>query len=134
MARKKLNGKYQKMLVLLLLGSIITGCVNEESNPNQSSLHTPNNIYANEIDMGQSPTIGQKDAPVTIVMFLRYDCLYSRSAYNTIQRLSKDSPDDVRIVFKHCFSPKMQNDSMKHLFAELIKQDVGENEFWQVSD
>jgi len=130
----QLNGKCKKVLVLLLLISIITGCANDISVPNQSHPYILKNKYANEIDVGKSPVIGKKDAPVTIVMFLGYNCIYSRSAYNKIQCVLTDSPNDFRVIFKHCFSPKMHDSSMKHLFAELIKQDVGENEFWQISN
>lgn len=133
-SRTRLNVTCQKILLLLFLGSIITGCANTISETNQSHPSIPDNKYANEIDVGKSPVIGQKDAPVTIVMFLHYDCIYSRSAYDTIQRILLDSPNDIRVVFKHSFSPKMKDSSRKHLFAELIKQDVGEDEFWQVSN
>ncbi len=118
MAYEQLNGKCQKILVLLLLGSIMTGCSKEISDPDQRPPYLLKNKYANEINVGKSPVIGEKDAPVTIVMFLHYDCKYSRSAYDTIQHVLLDSPNDIRVVFKHCFSPKMQNSSKKHLFAD----------------
>lgn len=48
-----------------------------------------------------APSLGPKDAPVTIVEFSDFECLYCRKVQSTIKRLLQTYEKDVKLVFKH---------------------------------
>lgn len=53
------------------------------------------------LPVGDSPTRGAATAPVTIVMFTDLECPYCQAVHQSLDELYKESPDDVRLVFKH---------------------------------
>ncbi len=53
-----------------------------------------------EITVGTSPTKGPKDAPVTIVEFLDYECPFSRSSVELIDEVVRSYPQRIRLVVK----------------------------------
>lgn len=53
------------------------------------------------VDVGDAPARGPKDAAVTIVEFLDFECPYCAYAHPTIERLLDEYPRDVRWVVKH---------------------------------
>lgn len=63
------------------------------------------------IDIGASPVIGKKDAPVTLFAFLDYQCPYCARIFPTLEQLLDKYPKDVKLVIKH-FPLRM------HKFAE----------------
>lgn len=50
---------------------------------------------------GDSPALGTKRSPVTIVEFADFQCSYCRSSQSVIKELLKAYPEDVRLIFKH---------------------------------
>lgn len=54
-----------------------------------------------DIPAGDSPVIGQPDAPVTIVAFLDIQCPYCSRVYPVLQQLIKKYPKTARLVIKH---------------------------------
>ena len=64
-----------------------------------------------EIETGQSPVIGNPDAPVSVVAFFDYQCPYCARVYPDLDQLLKKYPKDVNLIIKH-FPLKM------HRFAE----------------
>jgi len=59
----------------------------------------PNAIYP--VPVGQSPALGPKTAPVTIVMFEDFECPYCTRGHETVAAVRKRYGDRVRLVFKH---------------------------------
>jgi len=59
----------------------------------------PNKIY--EVKVSGAPFRGPKDAKVTIVEFSDFQCPYCGRVHPTLERLLKEYPDDVRLVYKH---------------------------------
>ena len=53
------------------------------------------------LPIGDSPVRGPEQAAVTIVMFTDLECPYCRELHHTLTTLQQESPDDVRLVFKH---------------------------------
>lgn len=81
------------------------------------------------LPIGNSPTIGEKDALVTIVMFSDLQCPFCQQAHHVLKKLAKDR--DVRIVFKHAPLPFHQ-DAVPAAFASLIANDQGK--FWEFAE
>ncbi len=46
------------------------------------------------------PTLGNADAPVTIVQYAEYQCPYCGTAAETVRDLRERYPDEVRVVYK----------------------------------
>ena len=47
-----------------------------------------------------NPALGPADAPVTLVQFVDFQCYYCRRAAPMLERLMRERPDDVRVVYK----------------------------------
>jgi protein-disulfide isomerase len=54
-----------------------------------------------EIDLDDSPTLGPPDAPITVVVFSDFECPVCARAAVVLKRIHEQSPDGVRIVYKH---------------------------------
>ena len=52
-------------------------------------------------DATNSPSIGFKEAPVSITEFSDFQCPYCREVRDTIKQVLRDYGSDVRIIFKH---------------------------------
>jgi protein-disulfide isomerase len=48
-----------------------------------------------------APSLGRREAPVTITEFADFQCPYCRAAQKSIKQIVSDYGDDVRLVFKH---------------------------------
>ena len=53
------------------------------------------------VEIGKSPSIGSKDAKVTIIEFSDFQCPYCRQSQSTLKKLMLNYANDVRLVFKH---------------------------------
>jgi len=56
-------------------------------------------VYRLPVD--NSPIIGKKDAPVSLVAFLDYQCPYCSRVYPLLEQILKKHSDDVKLVIKH---------------------------------
>lgn len=54
-----------------------------------------------KVDVGNSPSKGPKDAPITIVEFSDFECPFCARGANTVEDVLKAYPDKVRVVFKN---------------------------------
>lgn len=70
----------------------------EESNPNQIYLDHWDEMKNNEV----SPSIGPKDAKVTVVEFFDFACGHCKALAPVMSQLMKDNPD-VRFIFNPLF-------------------------------
>ena len=60
-----------------------------------------NLVDSDKIPVGNSPVMGNPNAPVTIVEFSDYECPFCEKGANTLKQLYQKYPNDVRIVFKN---------------------------------
>lgn len=58
-----------------------------------------NKVY--QIDSGNSPVLGNKDAKVTIVEFSDFQCQYSQMSHPVIQQALKAYPGKVKFIFEN---------------------------------
>ncbi|MCL1985657.1 MAG: thioredoxin domain-containing protein, partial [Betaproteobacteria bacterium] len=63
------------------------------------------------------PVLGPADAPVTIIAFSDFTCPYCQQAAEVLDRIIKDRPQEVKVIFKHM--PHGQ-DSPARLAAEYF--------------
>ena len=74
---------------------------------NQRRLKILQSQWTKELDvtrpiaLGDRPVRGKMDAPVTIVAFSDFTCPYCTQAAGMLDRLIEDSPEKVRLIFKH---------------------------------
>jgi len=54
-----------------------------------------------DIEAGESPIIGKKDAPVSVVAFFDYQCPYCAKVYPTLEQLLAKYPEQVNLLIKH---------------------------------
>jgi protein-disulfide isomerase len=83
----------------LVLSSDGERLVLTDSKSKQVSIIRVSPIY--EIEVGQSPVIGKKDAPVHVVAFIDYQCPYCAKAYPVLEQLLEKYPGEVNLILKH---------------------------------
>jgi protein-disulfide isomerase len=65
------------------------------------SVLTPKSKFvAFDLKAGDAPSVGPKDAKVTILAYYDYQCPFCGRLVPTLDQIAKDYPDSVRIVFK----------------------------------
>ncbi len=86
------------------------------------------------INIGDSPYLGAKDAAVTIVEFSDFQCGYCIREVPKLKKLIEQYPNDVKVVFKHyplSFHKKAKPASAAAIFAQKQK---GNDAFWEMHD
>ena len=63
-------------------------------------LSPPSKFVQFALAPGDAPSIGPKDAKVTILHYFDYQCPFCTKVVPTLDQIAKDYPDTVRIVFK----------------------------------
>jgi len=86
-----------------------------------------------EVDIGESPVLGQRDAPVTIVGFFDFQCQHGVADYKRISGLVRESRG-ICFVMKHYPLPQHRYASFAHAAAELAKMEKGDESFWEMTD
>ncbi len=86
------------------------------------------------VNIGSSPTIGPKDAPVTIVGFSDLQCPYCVREYPKIKQMLREYPGKVKFVFKHYPHKFHKKAKPAHAAAELAKLQGGDEKFWKIHD
>ncbi len=74
---------------------------------------------------------GPADAPITIIQFADFECPHSRNAQGALQKLLRENPDKIRLVFKHFPLPSYQS-AFLAARASLCAQQQGR--FWEYHD
>ncbi|MEC9399062.1 MAG: thioredoxin domain-containing protein, partial [Myxococcota bacterium] len=54
-----------------------------------------------QIPVGNSPVLGNPNAPVTIIEFSDFQCPFCQRGADTLKQVQKKYPNDVRVVFKN---------------------------------
>lgn len=70
------------------------------SPPFQVKAPKPDGPEIYRADLGNSTLIGNPDAPVTLVVFIDYQCAFSAQLDATLDEIAKRHGEDVRIAFK----------------------------------
>ncbi len=86
------------------------------------------------VNVGDSPYLGAKDATVTIVEFSDFQCGYCVRESATLKKVVEQYPNDVKVVFKHyplSFHKKAKPASAAAIFAQKQK---GNDAFWEMHD
>ncbi len=82
-----------------------------------------------DIEVGQSPVRGAKEAKITLIEFSDFQCPYSKSAQPLIEKLLKAYPDDLRHVYKN-FPLRFHKEAMPAAKACLAAGMQGK--FWEM--
>ena len=86
------------------------------------------------VPIGNSPSRGPADAPVTIVEFGDFQCPSSRQAEPMLRRLFQKYPDKIRLVWKdEPLGVHLDADDAASLAREALRQ-KGPDAFWRVHD
>lgn len=83
-----------------------------------------------EIEVGNSPTMGKKGAPVTVVEFSDYQCPFCSRARPTINQIVEAYPNEVLYVFKD-FPLSFHKDAQKAHEAAHCAGDQGK--YWEMN-
>jgi len=86
------------------------------------------------VPAGNSPVYGNKDAPVTIIVFSDFQCPYCKRVGPQMQKIKETYGDKVRIVWKHeplPFHPRAEPAAELAIEARAQKGDKG---FWDAHD
>jgi|GEM_PF-3537991 len=80
---------------------------------------------------GQPPTLGARDAPVTIVLFSDFECPYCRALAHTIQSLSPEHKKQTRIIFRQFPLPIHQQAAIEAEIATCVAKQ-SDAVFWEL--
>ena len=93
----------------------------------------PIKIDMGMLEMGKSPSIGNKGAKVTIVEFSNFQCPYCMDSWSKFMGLTKRYPQDFKYIFKHFpFQPQGRTFELSEMAAAA--QEVSNEAFWIVHD
>ena len=87
------------------------------------------------IDTKDSPTMGAKDAKVSVVVFSDYQCPFCSRVDPMLHDVLKDPElkDKVNVVFKH-FPLSFHKDARPASKAAMAAAEQGEENFWKMSE
>jgi protein-disulfide isomerase len=131
--RQELRALRQEMRsVLAELKELKSRTASPDSQAPPAARQPDTTVY--DIPIGESPVLGKKEAPVTIVEFSDFQCPYCVREYPKLQQILKDYPDQVRLVFKHFPLPFHAKARPVHAAAETAKRRLGPEAFWKIHD
>ena len=96
--RVEKNGK-ALMIKMVTLEHQIQSMKNGPSKSPKKVPANPNKVY--KVPVGSSYVHGKKDAPVTIVKWLDYQCPYCAQSVKLVDDILKKYPNDVKVVYKN---------------------------------
>ena len=101
-----------------------TAFIGEPKAPVAKDAPLPSDFFAEN-----AATLGNDDAPVTIVAFMDYQCPFCKRARHTLDRIHENYPNDVRILFKHMPLAFHKDAKRRAVFAECAHQ---QNAFFEI--
>ncbi len=79
-----------------------------------------------------SPSLGPKDAPVTVVVFSDFQSSFCSQLDKTLHEVAKKYGDKVRLVYRNFALPSLHPYAEKAAEASLCAED--QNHFWEMHD
>lgn len=83
------------------------------------------------VEIGDSPTRGPADAPITIVMFSDFECPFCEQAFQTIAALEQQYAGKIRFVYK---AMPLNNHEHALLAALVGHSALSQGKFWEFHD
>ncbi len=121
---------YQRILVwsLIVLGlfAVVLAIIGVFSRPAQ--------VFSNELTVPVSDNdwyLGPKNAKVTLVEYSDFECPACKTYSTMITELTKDFPDDLRIVYRHFPLSQHQYAKLAARYAEAAGR---QGKFWQMTE
>ncbi len=90
-------------------------------------------IDLQSLDVDHSPSLGPKDAKVTIVEFSNFNCPYCAASWQQIKKLIEKHPKSIRYVFKH-FPLQSQGKTFELSEMAAAARELNDEAFWIVHD
>jgi protein-disulfide isomerase len=87
-----------------------------------------------KVPVGDSPSEGPKTAPVTVVVFSDFECVYCSAVAPTLKELRRTFGDKVRLVYKHNPLPRHARAEPAAELAAMIYAEKGAEAFWKAHD
>lgn len=81
------------------------------------------------VDISGAPTLGDPNAPITIVEFTDFECPFCSRGSNTIKELMEKYPGKIKLVFKHNPLAFHKNADAAHRAAEAAGL---QGKFWEM--
>ncbi len=107
------------------------GVTNEASAPSNNG---PGQLDAERIPVGNSPVLGPANALATIVIFSDYQCPFCSRVEETLQRIRREYPNDVRFVWKDNPLPFHDKATPAAEAAREAFAQGGNEKFWRFHD
>lgn len=89
--------------------------------------------YVVNVDAGNGPSFGPKDAKITIVEFSDFQCPFCSRAAETVNQIKKKYGSKVRLVFRHYPLPSHPN-ARPAAEASLCVNEQSTDKFWAFHD
>jgi protein-disulfide isomerase len=86
------------------------------------------------VDVGQAPTFGGKDAKVKIVEFSDFQCPFCTRAAATVNEIKKIYGNKIQVAFKHYPLPMHPNARPASEAAMCVNELGGSDKFWKYHD
>ena len=100
---------------------------------------SPVEVYFNkpkmqvEVEVGNAPVFGKKDATVTVVEFTDMECPFCSRAAETVTQLKKKYGNKVKFALRHFPLPMHQN-ARPAAEAAMCVNEQGTDKFWKFHD
>jgi protein-disulfide isomerase len=94
-------------------------------------LTLPSAEIATRLEDGRSPSLGPKNAALSIVEFSDFECPFCRTVQPTLKEILKSYGSDVRLIFKHLPSESHQHSMLASRAAACADE---QDRFWQYHD
>jgi protein-disulfide isomerase len=88
-------------------------------------------IETQQINLGKSPRKGREDAPVTLVVFTDFECIYCSTWAETLDTMLKTFPEDITVVFKNY---PLTYHKQAELAAAAALAAGEQGKFWEMHD
>ena len=85
-----------------------------------------------KLELGDSPSKGPVNAPITLVEFADYQCPYCSTAEETVNKILKKYKNKVRFVFKSFPLVQLHPQAVNSSIAAECAQ--AQNKFWEMHD
>jgi len=101
--------------------------------PSTVRIDDPKAVY--RVTLDDSPAKGPRDAPITIVESLDFECPYCKQVAPTLKQVEEVFPGKVRFVFKHNPLSGMHKNALPAaMLAEEARAEGGDAKFWAAHD